>query len=71
MIIHSFAIPTNQVLEEYIHNQRYADIWQSLGPVLTRKLDFLAPFVNANDGSVRIPADLEPLKDNAEENYDY
>jgi hypothetical protein len=37
-----------------------------LGPVLARRLDFLAPFVDEN-GTVRFPNDLEEISNPEEE----
>jgi hypothetical protein len=41
----------------------FRKVWRTLGPVLTLKLDILAPFVD-EEGHVVIPGDLEQLDAN-------
>jgi hypothetical protein len=66
---------TDLVLEESINRFcsfflevcGYDNLRERLGPALTRKLDFLAPFINENDGTAFLPDDLEPVSAEEEE----
>lgn len=65
---------TNHMLELIIHNVHdegrnrngLKQVWEVLGNVLSRKLDFLATFVNVN-GVVLFPGDMEAISNEEEE----
>jgi hypothetical protein len=67
---------TNLILESIIHEahdeiaqrngyNEYA--WETLGPILKRKLDFLAAFITDDSGAVLLPEDMEPISAEEEE----
>jgi hypothetical protein len=57
---HIIELNIHAVHDETVDTNGYQEGWEVIGPILTRKLDFLATFIN-DIGAVVFPEDIEPI----------